>query len=93
MSRPTDPYPLGIDAAITESMTQRRFRLLLTLAGAASGLYLAITGGQHVIYLGPLVGVAGWYSFIGPLWRVARRYGSHWEPVEWHEPPYLDSDD
>ena len=92
MSRPTDPYPLGIDAAITESMTQRGFRLLLTLAWAPAGLYLMVTGGANIVYLGPLVGISGLYAMLGPLWRAARRYGSHWEPVEHRQPLDLESD-
>ena len=72
---------------------QTGFRVLLTLAGAATGLYLVLTGGQNVVYLGPIMGVAGWYGFLGPLWRAARNLGAtHWQMVRHEETLDTDSE-
>jgi hypothetical protein len=78
-----DRWPLGEDLAIREKLTQKGFRLLLTLAGAAAGWYLAVSGPSGVFYLGPLIGICSWYGWLGPLLRAARNYGAReWELVE-----------
>lgn len=71
-----DEWPRGDDLAIREKLTQRGFRVLLTLAGAAAGLYVMLTGGQGIIYVGPLVGICGLYQLWHHIVRAARANGA-----------------
>lgn len=85
-------WPKGDDPSITAKLAQAGFRVLLTLAGAAAGWYLVASGGQTVLYLGPLVGISAWYGWLGPLWRAARHHGAtQWELVE-HRPAPPEND-
>ena len=82
-------WPLGDDLAIRESLTQRGFRVLLTLAGAAAGLYVVLTGGQGLIYFGPFVGLCGVYQLWHLITRAARANGAtHAELVRKDDGPH-----
>lgn len=80
-------WPRGDDPAIREQLTQRGFRVLLTLAGAAAGLYVVLTGGQGVIFFGPFVGICGVYQLWHLVTRAARTNGATHADLVQHEPP------
>ena len=63
-----DRWPHSDDPAIHAALTQKGFHILLTLAGAAAGLYVMLTG-NGVLYLGPFVGICGVYEL---WWGITR---------------------
>ena len=71
-----DEWPKGDDLAIREQLTQRGFRVLVTLAGAAAGLYVMLTGGQGLIFFGLFVGICGIYQLWHFITRAARANGA-----------------
>jgi len=71
-----DCWPKGVDESISARLTQPGFRVLLTLAGAAAGLYVVLSGGQGVAYLGPFVGACGVYQLWAAIVRAALAHGA-----------------
>jgi len=71
-----DEWPRGDDPVVRAHLTQTGFRVLLTLAGAAAGLYVMLSGGRGLIYVGPFVGICGVYQLWHWITRTARANGA-----------------
>lgn len=73
-----DNAPRTDEPELHEEMERGKgaLKVLVTLAGATAGLYVAFTTPNGIVYVGGLAGMYGFYKAFSVLTRLGRHWGA-----------------
>lgn len=84
-NQPRDNSPRTDEPQLAEAMKQGALKVFVTLAGAATGMYVAFFTPNGIVYVGTVAGVAGLYGLYRILMGLARHWGATSYEIVQHE--------